>query len=299
MMKSFRVTAVWLAAILTAAAQTNTDTAAPRALALDDCIQQALAHNFDVQVQRYNPQIALNNLHGAYAGYDPLFSLSGQHNYNSTGPDGFPAATSYGNSFKTGLNGSSPWGMAYDFSGTIAEQYGGTLNAGTNQSSGGSVQVQLTQPLLKNFWIDNTRLAILVDKNRLKFSEQGLRGQFITTVSAVENAYYELDLRAAERHGADAGARPGADTAGSGPAARANRQPRRARGGAGTGRGAGGAEQGQLDCRAIHAGHGSKHAEKSDHRFLFHDARRGHRTDGHAGGDGADRSICRKAGARA
>jgi outer membrane protein TolC len=46
--------------------------------------------------------------------------------------------------------------------------------------------------LLKNFWIDNTRLTIRVAKNRLKYSEQGLRQQVITSVTAVENAYYEL-----------------------------------------------------------------------------------------------------------
>jgi outer membrane protein TolC len=45
---------------------------------------------------------------------------------------------------------------------------------------------------LTNFWIDNTRLTIHVAKNRLKYSEQGLRQQVITSVTAVENAYYEL-----------------------------------------------------------------------------------------------------------
>ena len=46
--------------------------------------------------------------------------------------------------------------------------------------------------MLKNFWIDTTRLNIRVAKNRLKYSEQGLREQLITSVTAVENAYYEL-----------------------------------------------------------------------------------------------------------
>jgi outer membrane protein TolC len=46
--------------------------------------------------------------------------------------------------------------------------------------------------LLKNFWIDSTRLNIHVAKNRLQYSEQGLRLQLITSVSAVANAYYEL-----------------------------------------------------------------------------------------------------------
>src|SRR5208282_23926 len=49
-----------------------------------------------------------------------------------------------------------------------------------------------TQPLLKNFWIDSTRLNIRVNKNALQQSEQGLRLQLITSVTAVANAYYEL-----------------------------------------------------------------------------------------------------------
>ena len=35
-------------------------------------------------------------------------------------------------------------------------------------------------------------MTIKVAKNRLKYSEQGLRQQVITSVTAVENAYYEL-----------------------------------------------------------------------------------------------------------
>ena len=84
-----------------------------------------------------------------------------------------------------------PWGLQYDFSGNISEQYG--FSFPTNfDNSGGTIGVQLTQPLLKNFWIDNARLTIRVAKNRLKYSEQGLRLQVITSVTAVENAYYEL-----------------------------------------------------------------------------------------------------------
>jgi outer membrane protein TolC len=81
--------------------------------------------------------------------------------------------------------------LQYDFSGSVANTYGPNYS-GTNETSGGTIGVQLTQPLLKNFWIDNTRLTIKVAKNRLKYSDQGLRLQVITSVTAVENAYYEL-----------------------------------------------------------------------------------------------------------
>ena len=183
-----------------AAAQTDTNAVAPREMALQDCIQEALQHNLDVQIERYTPQISLYNLHAAYGGYDPLLNISGQHNYNVS-PGGLsqnltntiPSSTSDENSFKSDIGGVLPWGLQYDFSGNISEQYGYSTPPPTRfDSSGGSIQVGLTQPLLKNFWIDNTRLTIRVAKNRLKYSEQGLRQQVITSVTAVENAYYEL-----------------------------------------------------------------------------------------------------------
>ncbi len=96
------------------------------------------------------------------------------------------------NSFNSGLTGTLPLsGLQYTFSGNIAEQYG---NQGgfPFDSSFGSIGVTLTQPLLKNFWIDSTRLTIRLAKNQLKNDEQGVRQQLITSVTAVINAYYEL-----------------------------------------------------------------------------------------------------------
>jgi len=180
------------------AGTTNTNA---RTMSLKDCIQEALQHNLDVQIERYNPQISLYNLRAAYSGYDPLLNVSGQHNYDVSGGSfqngvAYPGSISDENSFKSGLGGTLPMGLQYDFSGNIYQQYGvvnpGTTNALPFENSGGSIQVQLTQPLLKNFWIDTTRLNIRVAKNRLKYSEQGLREQIITSVTAVENAYYEL-----------------------------------------------------------------------------------------------------------
>ena len=80
---------------------TNANT---RAMSLQDCIQEALQHNLDVQIQRYNPQISLYNLSAAYSGYDPTFNVSGQHNYDVSG-----------SAFKTGLNCPVPVSDAEQF----------------------------------------------------------------------------------------------------------------------------------------------------------------------------------------
>jgi len=167
-----------------------------RTMSLQDCIQEALRHNLDVQIQRYNPQISLYNLDAAYGGYDPSLNISGKHSFNVTPGGGFnqystnsiPARTTESDGFNSGINGTLPWGLQYTFSGNIDD----TTSSANPESTSGQIGVSLTQPLLKNFWIDNTRLNIRVAKNRLQYSEQGLRNQIITSATAVENAYDEL-----------------------------------------------------------------------------------------------------------
>ena len=186
-MKKFSaVFSVFFATAFVAFAQTNMDATAPHTMSLADCVQNALSHNFDVQIERYNPQISLYNLRADYGGYDPTFNISGQHDYDKSGPEGTAPTITKDNSFKSDIGGALPWGMTYDLSGNAFKQY-----VPTNDSSG-AIQAQITQPLLKNFWIDSTRLNIRIAKNQLKFSEQELRGQMITSVTAVANAYYEL-----------------------------------------------------------------------------------------------------------
>ncbi len=188
-----------------AVTQTGTNTmaaaaASVREMSLEDCIQEALQHNLDVQISRYDPQISLYNLRSAYGSYDPVFNISGQHAYNDTGATfengQHVAGSDYNeNSFNSGVSGGTPWGLTYNFSGNVADTYG--RNVASNfflpfENSSGQIGVSLIQPLLKNLWIDTTRLTIRVAKNRLQYSEQGLRLQVITSVTAVEKAYYEL-----------------------------------------------------------------------------------------------------------
>jgi outer membrane protein len=195
-MKSFSFVSIFFAAVFAAAAQTNTDAGATRAMSLTDCIQQALAHNLDVQIERINPQISLYDLDADYGGYDPTLNISGQHNHDESGDENTPVSVTDENTFNSSLNGATPWGMTYGLNGNISKANSPVVPDGSTNNffdnSGGSVQLNVTQPLLKNFWIDNNRLVIRVAKNRLNYSEQGLRLQVITTVTAVENAYYEL-----------------------------------------------------------------------------------------------------------
>jgi outer membrane protein TolC len=181
-------------------AQTNAPPVV-RDMSLQDCIAEAMQHNLDMQIQRYNPEISLYNLNANYGGYDPIFNFSGTHNYNDSGgsfQDGQHIAGSEYNAdnFSSDLKGTLPWGTMYDLGGNASSTKGqngvSNFTLPFQQSSGSVGAISLTQPLLQNFWIDKTRLEIRLGKNALEYSEQGLRQQIITSVTAVENAYYEV-----------------------------------------------------------------------------------------------------------
>lgn len=199
-MRALSILAILIATGLSAAAQTNETEV--RNMSLNDCIQSALGQNLDLQISRYTIPQAQLDLRSAYAGYDPTLSISGQHNFSRSG-GGYssvigtnsPASINNANGGNASLNGLLPWGLNYGLSGSIDESYGMTARGSQptpyDQSSG-SAYITMTQPLLKNFWIDQTRLGIRVAKNRLKYTKWGWRLTIMGTVTSVEQAYYDL-----------------------------------------------------------------------------------------------------------
>jgi outer membrane protein TolC len=185
--------------ISSAAASAQTNAPPSRNISLQDCLQGALSKNLDLRIARYDPSQAEVGLMGAYAGYNPLLTLSGRHDYSRAGGGldpvtHLPTPTSQidQNSFSSSvLNGLLPWGTTYNLIGNVSEAYGTTAGIPTDQARG-AAHVDLTQPLLKNFWIDSTRLNIRVAKNQIKYSELGLKQTLMSTATQVEKAYYNL-----------------------------------------------------------------------------------------------------------
>ena len=200
-MRQIRILLALMALSVGALAQTNTPEV--RTLSLEDCFQIALEHNLDVQIKRYNPEIARFTLKSAYGVYDPTFSASGAHEYSQSagGLDEqnrpFAGTEADGNRVGAGFAGLLPWGLTYNLAGNVNDTYGQRPFLDTNriffENVSGSIGfLQLRQPVLRNFWIDNNRLQIYLDRSDLKISELDLRAQVITTVTDVETAYYNL-----------------------------------------------------------------------------------------------------------
>jgi len=167
-----------------------------RELSLQECIDLTLKNNIELQISRYAPEISRYNLKAAYGAYDPTAFFSGQHQHSESGPvflgtNIIGGTLSDQDSFSTYVNGLTPIGTTYRFFGNTADTI---QNNGfeLRRNAGAQAGVNITQPLLRNFWIDSSRLLIRVDKNRVKYDEYGLKLQLMQTLTSLEQAYYDL-----------------------------------------------------------------------------------------------------------
>ncbi|WCJ57858.1 TolC family protein [Fontisphaera persica] len=169
-----------------------------RPITLLECIQTALLKNHALQIQRLNPAIARNTLRGSYGYYDPWFtadvrreSLSDSGGFD---PADFSKDAVYradSTTARLALTGVLPTGARYTLGGDYANSYG-TRNFMDFDSYNLNADLTLQQPLLKNFWIDQGRMTIQINKHNLKITELGVRYLANDVINQVQLAYYEL-----------------------------------------------------------------------------------------------------------
>jgi outer membrane protein TolC len=170
--------------------------APPRVVTLAECTAMALERNLDIQIRRLQPSIDLYNLDASRGFYDLTFNLNASQRYNSSPGSADPASRLFNVSSET-------YSETYGPSFTQQLGTGGrlTVNADLVRRSGNQFNsfnystdagISLTQPLLRNSWIDSTRQSIQISKRTLKIDELALRNQVMTTITSVQQAYYEL-----------------------------------------------------------------------------------------------------------
>lgn len=183
-----------LCALFTVAASAQTANGPVRQLSLSECIEMALAHNLDIRIQQESPKQSRFTLDGSYSAWDPRFTTRMAHTYNSSpgGTDAqgrpLPSREINNESVSPGLSGTLPTGMTYDL--TSSGGFQDNNNVSSEYSS--SAVITVTQPLLKNMWIDDARRTILINRRNLRSSELGVTLQTMNTVAAVEQAYFDL-----------------------------------------------------------------------------------------------------------
>jgi len=179
-------------------------------LTLDQAIHTALEHNLEFQIERLNPLIVAYDLQSLYGGYyDPKLSFQAQRQDVTREGGGFnpvtgaptPASQSQVDSLSGSFSGTLPTGMRYELYNDIGESLNqrptfntntlGFLRSTTNfwTSDAG---IKVTQPLLRDFWIDAGRSAIKLRKKDKKIADLRAEGVAQIVVDSIANTYFTL-----------------------------------------------------------------------------------------------------------
>jgi len=176
------------------------------ALTINDAIAEALKNNFEIRMERLNPEIAKDNLYAEEAEFYPFAYAQLNHNdierfQNSidfSSRDGIRRWEQEDWRATTGVGGKLPTGTAYEVYYTVASGENSLNRAAPSMNALFTPEVEtfagvkLTQPLLKNSgWSVNTtgmRIA------RIGIKVSGLEHELLITNKAQEvcNAYYDL-----------------------------------------------------------------------------------------------------------
>ena len=191
----------------------TTSNRGPVALSLREAVALALEHNLDLKVFRLNPVISEYDRRALYGVYDPTFNAGFAHSERNNPPGGInlntgnptPGTESKVDNINAGLSGYLPTGLKYGFTGNAAENQVTTpFPLGTNsfgqptfgrRSSdtwSSAAAFTATQPLLRDLWIDGSRLQIKLGRRNVEFSELGFERQMMDIVNRTEQAYYQL-----------------------------------------------------------------------------------------------------------
>jgi outer membrane protein TolC len=192
--------------------QAQTARANRRPLSLEECIDLALTRNLDLQIQHLSAEIARQQLSGTYGAYDSTFSFEIRREVENSPYDFAPQKLNpdfpyeltrdYG---RPSLSGRLPYGLSYDmsaragwkqaitdFSSSVDDSQPFPWGIRETNNYFADTRIEGRQHLLKDFWIDQDRLSILIGRKNIRVSQETLRFQTMRTVFAIELAYYDL-----------------------------------------------------------------------------------------------------------
>jgi outer membrane protein TolC len=168
---------------------------APAPLALEDCIQRALQHGFDLEIQRYNPAIAKDSVDVARGAFIPTLSLTGSQSHSNTGPiGGAPGAKSDARLINLGITELLQTGTSVNVSTSFdrSENHPASFTSFYNPAYTSDVTVAVTQPLLRGFGTAVTTATL--NRARIGFVRAGFdfKARALDIVEQTEGAYYNL-----------------------------------------------------------------------------------------------------------
>ncbi len=181
----------WLSGTGTADAQTTA-----LRLTVDDAVKMALENNLDLSAERLSPQIGDTRVAAAARQFKPSFLTSVQRNNQLQPPASFlfpiPTRTDLVTS-NVGLNQNLPWfGTSYSIGWSASHTDSNSVLNSYNPFLQSGLSFNVSQPLLRDFRLDNNRTQLLLTSIARSTADVSLREQIVQTTAAVKTAYWNL-----------------------------------------------------------------------------------------------------------
>jgi len=168
-----------------------------RRLSMDEAVKLALEQNLGIRIQRMDPQVQDLSVATARASWAPTLTTAFNRNSQTLQPtSAFSGSGSniLNSTFsnQVGVQQILPWGGSYTANFNSARL--ATTNVSTNfqPQLNSNLQVQYSQPLVRNFSIDQIRQQVLSSQKVRDLSDIQLAGVITGTVRNVRNAYWDL-----------------------------------------------------------------------------------------------------------
>jgi outer membrane protein TolC len=165
-------------------------------LSLDDAVKRALENNADIAVEKYNPEIGAQNVRGAQGIYDPFLSTTLRQSRRTDPPS---SAFSGGDKVETdtftynvGISQYLPTGGSFGLSFNNFRQDTNNVFSTFNPAYSSTLSLNVTQPLLRNFRLDSSRLNLRVARKNREITDLQFRQTVVNTVANVKQLYYDL-----------------------------------------------------------------------------------------------------------
>ena len=165
-------------------------------LTADEAVRLALEHNPDLKADRLDPQISDTRIAVAAGAFKPSFNTNVLHNSQLLPPAGFLTPAPTQNDVVTsgaGLSQRLPWlGTAYNVSWSATHTDSNSFLNSYNPQLQSGLSINLSQPLLRDFFIDTARQQLLTSRTNRDIADTRLRESVVRMVANVKAAYWNL-----------------------------------------------------------------------------------------------------------
>jgi outer membrane protein TolC len=186
------------AARVTATATQSAATGPVRRLTVEDAVELAMENNLDLSVARVNPLLQDLAAAAVRTAWNPQITTSVVSNRSTNQNTGFLSGadgektTDARLDSNLGIVQNLPWGGDYNLAWTSARSTTNNVLSNFSPQIRSGLTFGYTQPLLRNFRIDNTRQQLRAARTDREIADVRLQETIASTARTVRNAYWDL-----------------------------------------------------------------------------------------------------------